>query len=98
VGWRWCAKIMDDLNVFLDTRLPSPRTPASIAAVVLEGIFSETFSASSQKRRTWKTPERRTLKNRVPTGKMRMYHPPLNSTKSKVIKVTWYNLTLDLHL
>ena len=28
---------------------------------------------------------RRTSKNRVPTGKMRMYHPPLNSTKSKVI-------------
>ena len=37
-------------------------------------------------------------KNRVPTGKIRMYHPPSNSTKTKVIQVTWYNLTLDLHL
>ena len=36
----------------------------------------------------WKNPNWRTSKNRVPTGKMRMYHPALNSTKSKVMQVT----------
>jgi len=50
VGWRWCAKNMHDPNGLLDTRSASPRTPASIAAVGLHGILSETSSASSQKR------------------------------------------------
>jgi len=38
------------------TRSGSPRAPASIAAVGLEGILSEVSSASSQKRRTSKKP------------------------------------------
>ena len=90
VGWCQCAKNMHDPNGLLDTRSASPRAPASIAAVGLEDVLSEASTASSQKRRT--------SKNRVPTDKMRMYHQPLNSTKSKVMQVTWYNLIFDLRL
>jgi len=43
---------MHDPNGLLDTRSASPRAPASIAAVDLEGILSEASSASSQKQRT----------------------------------------------
>jgi len=54
VGWRRCAKNMHDPNGLLDTRSASLR--ASIAAVGLEGILSEVFLASSQKRRTSQKP------------------------------------------
>jgi len=43
---------MHDPNSLLDTRSASPRAPASIAAVGLEGILSETSSASSQVEKT----------------------------------------------
>ena len=50
VGWRQCAKNMHNLKGLLDTRSASPRSPASIAAVSLEGILSQAaFSALSQK-------------------------------------------------
>jgi len=52
VSWRWCAENMHDPKGLLDTRSASPRAPASIAAVGLEGILSEASSALSQKRRT----------------------------------------------
>jgi len=48
VGWRRCAKNMHDPKGLLDTRSASPRAPASIAAVGLEGILSEASSASSR--------------------------------------------------
>ena len=56
VGWRRCAKNMHDPKGLLDTRSASPRAPASIAAVGLQGILNEASSASSQKRRTLKKP------------------------------------------
>jgi len=56
VGWRRCAKNMHDPKGLLHTRSASPRAPVSIAAFGLEGILSETSSASSQKRRTSKKP------------------------------------------
>jgi len=57
VGWRRCAKNTHDPNGLFDTRSASPRAPASIAAVSLEGILSEASSALSQKRRTSKNPK-----------------------------------------
>jgi len=98
VGWRRCAKNMHDPNGLLDTRSASPRAPVSISAVGLEGILSEASSASSQKRQTSKTPNAKNIEKSCSIGKMRMHHPPLNSKKSKVMQVTWYNLTLDLRL
>jgi len=56
VGWRRCAKNTHDPKGLIDTRLASPRAPASIAAVGLQGNLSEASSASSQKRRTSKRP------------------------------------------
>jgi len=38
------------------------------------------------------------VQNRVSTRQKIMYHPPSNSTKTKPMQVTWYNLTLDLRL
>ena len=58
VGWRRCAKNMHDPKGLLDTRSASPRAPASIAAVGLEGILSEASSASS---RTSKNPNARNI-------------------------------------
>ena len=86
------------LDSRLDTRWASPRGPASIAAIGLQGVLSEASRLRHRSDQRRKNSKRRTSKNRVPTGKMRMYHPPLNSTKSKVMQVTWYNLTLDLRL
>jgi len=60
--WRWCAKNMHDPNGLLDSRSASPRAPASIAAVGLEGILSEASSRSDERR---KPPKQRTSKNRV---------------------------------
>ena len=73
---------MHDPKGLLDTRSASPRAPASISAVGLEGILSEAASASSQKRRTSTKPNAKNME------KSRMNHLPLNSTKSQV---TWYN-------
>jgi len=61
VGWRRCAKNMHDSNGLLNMRSASPRAPASIAAVGLEGILSEASSASSQKRRTSKNPKAKNI-------------------------------------
>ena len=61
VGWRRCAKNMHNPNDLLDTRSASPRAPASIAAVGLEGILSEASAASSQKRRTPKNPKAKNI-------------------------------------
>jgi len=58
-GWSRCAKNMHDR--ILDMRLASPRAPASIAAVGLEGILSETSSPSSQKRQTSKKPKAKSI-------------------------------------
>jgi len=69
----------------LDTRLSSPRAPVSIVIANLEEIWNQVSLALSQNDERRKNPKQRTSKNRVPTGKMRMYHPPLNSTKSKVM-------------
>ena len=80
------AKNMHDPNGLLDTRSASPRAPALIAAVCLEGILAKLLWYRNERR---KNPMRRTSKNRVPTGKMRMYHPSSNSTKSEVMQVTW---------
>jgi len=54
---------MHDPNGLLDTRSASPRAPASIDAVGLEGILSEASSASSQKRRTSKKPNAKNIEN-----------------------------------
>jgi len=56
---------MHDPQSLLDTRSGSPRAPFSIAAVGLEGILSETSSASSQKRRTSKKPRRNVEKTKA---------------------------------
>jgi len=84
---------MHDPNGLLDTRSSSPRSPASIAAV---GILSQFSSDRHRSDERGKNPKRRTTKNGVPTGKMNMYHTPFHSTKSTVMQVTWYNLTLYL--
>ena len=83
VRWRQCAKNMHIPNGLIDTSIDtpsaSPRAPAYIAAVGLQGILSETSSASSQKRRmsnVGKTQSQEHRKNRVPTGKMETYVPP----------------------
>jgi len=98
VGWRRCTKNMYDPNGLRDTRSASPRAPASIAAVGLEGILSEVSPASSQKRRTSKKPNAKNIEKSCSYRQNEMYHPPLNSTKSKVMQVTCYNLFLDLRL
>jgi len=52
------AKNMHDPNGLLDTRSASPRAPALIAAVCLEGILSETSLVSS---RTSKKPNAKNI-------------------------------------
>jgi len=52
------AKNMPDPNGLLDTRSASPRAPALIAAVCLEGILSEVSLASS---RTSKKPNAKNI-------------------------------------
>jgi len=61
VGWRQCAKNMHDPNGLLNTRSASPRAPASIAVVGLEGILSEAALALSQKRQTSKKPKAKNI-------------------------------------
>jgi len=61
VGWCRCAKNIHDPNGLLDTRSASPHVPVSMDAVGLEGILSETSSASSQKRRTSEKPNAKNI-------------------------------------
>jgi len=61
-------------------------------------IFTRSHERQKNQGRTSKKQKRRLSRNRVPTGKIRMYHPPSNITKTKVMQVTWYNRTFDLRL
>jgi len=81
VGWRRCAKNMHDSNSLLDTRSASPRAPASIAAVSLEGILSEASSVSSQKRRTSKKPNAKNIEKSCSYGQNQNVPPAFKQYK-----------------
>jgi len=69
---------MHDPKGLLNTRSASPRAPASIAAVSLEGILSEASSALSQKRQTSKKPNAKNIEKSCSLRQNENIPPPLN--------------------
>jgi len=57
-GWYWCVHDMHGPNSLNYSRLASPSSPAYVAAVAHEGIFSAAFSSLSPKRSDAKYSER----------------------------------------